>query len=59
MSRRLFASESVTEGHPGKSADQAGGVVLDALTAQDPADRAPLRRPAVSRDLDPPRPLEV
>lgn len=59
MSRRLFASESVTEGHPGKSADQVGGVVLDALTVQDPAGRTPLRRPAVSRDLDPLRPMEV
>jgi S-adenosylmethionine synthetase len=49
----------VTEGHPGKSADQVGGVVLDALTVQDPAGRTPLRRPAVSRDLDPLRPMEV
>ncbi len=36
MSRRLFTSESVTEGHPDKIADQISDSVLDALLAQDP-----------------------
>jgi S-adenosylmethionine synthetase len=33
---RLFTSESVTEGHPDKIADQISDAVLDALLAQDP-----------------------
>jgi S-adenosylmethionine synthetase len=39
MSRRLFTSESVTEGHPDKMADRISDTVLDALLAQDPAAR--------------------
>ncbi len=39
MSRRLFTSESVTEGHPDKIADQISDTVLDALLAADPASR--------------------
>ncbi|MGW7089684.1 methionine adenosyltransferase [Streptomyces sp. NPDC054871] len=39
MSRRLFTSESVTEGHPDKIADQISDVILDALLRQDPASR--------------------
>lgn len=39
MSRRLFTSESVTEGHPDKIADQISDGVLDALLAQDPRSR--------------------
>ncbi|GAA2150334.1 methionine adenosyltransferase [Kitasatospora kazusensis] len=39
MSRRLFTSESVTEGHPDKIADQISDTVLDALLRQDPASR--------------------
>ncbi len=39
MSRRLFTSESVTEGHPDKIADQISDSVLDALLAQDPHSR--------------------
>ncbi|HSV65891.1 MAG TPA: methionine adenosyltransferase [Mycobacteriales bacterium] len=35
MSRRLFTSESVTEGHPDKIADQISDSILDALLAQD------------------------
>jgi S-adenosylmethionine synthetase len=34
--RRLFTSESVTEGHPDKIADQISDSVLDAILAQDP-----------------------
>ncbi|MYR85821.1 methionine adenosyltransferase, partial [Streptomyces sp. SID685] len=39
MSRRLFTSESVTEGHPDKVADRISDTVLDALIAQDPGSR--------------------
>src|SRR5947209_281812 len=35
----LFTSESVTEGHPDKIADQISDSVLDALLAQDPRSR--------------------
>ena len=38
-SRHLFTSESVTEGHPDKIADQISDAVLDALIAQDKASR--------------------
>src|SRR5881227_1362694 len=38
-SRRLFTSESVTEGHPDKICDAISDSVLDALLAQDPAAR--------------------
>jgi len=37
--RYLFTSESVTEGHPDKIADQISDSVLDALLAQDPLSR--------------------
>ncbi|WP_285689896.1 methionine adenosyltransferase [Actinoplanes sp. NBRC 103695] len=37
--RRLFTSESVTEGHPDKIADQISDGILDALLAQDPRSR--------------------
>ena len=39
MSRRLFTSESVTEGHPDKIADQISDSILDALLKDDPASR--------------------
>ena len=39
MARRLFTSESVTEGHPDKVADAISDGVLDALLAQDPLSR--------------------
>ena len=39
MAGRLFTSESVTEGHPDKIADQISDSVLDAMLAQDPASR--------------------
>ncbi|MFI9833691.1 methionine adenosyltransferase [Streptomyces sp. NPDC051913] len=39
MSRRLFTSESVTEGHPDKIADRISDTILDALLGQDPASR--------------------
>jgi S-adenosylmethionine synthetase len=37
--RRLFTSESVTEGHPDKVADQISDAVLDAILAEDPMGR--------------------
>ncbi len=39
MSRWTFTSESVTEGHPDKMADQISDAVLDAILAQDPEAR--------------------
>ncbi|MET8413871.1 methionine adenosyltransferase, partial [Streptomyces sp. NPDC005195] len=39
MSHRLFTSESVTEGHPDKIADQISDTILDALLRQDPTSR--------------------
>ena len=39
MSRYVFTSESVTEGHPDKICDQVSDAVLDALLEQDPASR--------------------
>ena len=36
MSKYLFTSESVTEGHPDKICDQVSDAVLDAILAQDP-----------------------
>src|SRR5207247_8482100 len=35
----LFTSESVTEGHPDKIADQISDAILDAALAQDPTSR--------------------
>ena len=37
--RKLFTSESVTEGHPDKLCDQVSDAILDAMLAQDPASR--------------------
>ncbi len=37
--RHLFTSESVTEGHPDKIADQISDGILDAILAQDPVAR--------------------
>ena len=37
--RRLFTSESVTEGHPDKICDQISDAILDAMLAQDPMSR--------------------
>lgn len=39
MARRLFTSESVTEGHPDKMADQVSDAILDAMLAEDPSSR--------------------
>jgi len=39
VARRLFTSESVTEGHPDKIADQISDSILDALLAEDPTSR--------------------
>ena len=43
MSEFLFTSESVTEGHPDKIADQISDGVLDAILAQDPTEYQRLR----------------
>ncbi|HLO88304.1 MAG TPA: methionine adenosyltransferase [Nostocaceae cyanobacterium] len=39
MSRYLFTSESVTEGHPDKICDQISDTILDTLLSQDPTSR--------------------
>ena len=39
MTKRLFTSESVTEGHPDKMADQISDAILDDLLRQDPGSR--------------------
>lgn len=39
MSKRLFTSESVTEGHPDKMCDQISDAILDAIFEQDPTAR--------------------
>ena len=39
MAKRLFTSESVTEGHPDKICDQISDAVLDAILAKDPQAR--------------------
>ena len=39
MEKRLFTSESVTEGHPDKMCDQISDAIMDALVAEDPMSR--------------------
>src|SRR5438045_8492534 len=39
LMRHLFTSESVTEGHPDKIADQISDAILDAVLAEDPVGR--------------------
>ncbi|MCL2559653.1 MAG: methionine adenosyltransferase [Turicibacter sp.] len=48
--RKLFTSESVTEGHPDKVCDQISDAVLDAILAQDPQARVACETVA-SKDL--------
>lgn len=40
----LITSESVTEGHPDKLADQISDGVLDAILAEEPMDAWPVKR---------------
>ena len=49
MERRLFTSESVTEGHPDKMCDQVSDAILDALMEKDPMSRVAVIR---SKRLD-------
>ena len=49
MAGRLFTSESVTEGHPDKIADQISDSVLDAMLEQDPHSRVAVRDAADDR----------
>ena len=55
MSRFMFTSESVTEGHPDKMCDQISDAVLDAMLEQDPPDASPARR--LSRPASPSSPV--
>ncbi|MDB8438050.1 methionine adenosyltransferase [Turicibacter sanguinis] len=48
--RKLFTSESVTEGHPDKVCDQISDAILDAILAQDPMARVACETVA-SKDL--------
>ncbi|MFR6473100.1 MAG: methionine adenosyltransferase [Turicibacter sanguinis] len=48
--RKLFTSESVTEGHPDKVCDQISDAILDAIVAQDPMARVACETVA-SKDL--------
>ena len=42
--RHLFTSESVTEGHPDKVADQISDAILDYVLSQDPLGRVASKR---------------
>ena len=44
MSHHLFTSESVSEGHPDKVADQISDAVLDAILTQDTQAGWPVKR---------------
>ena len=48
MAKRLFTSESVTEGHPDKICDQISDAILDAIMEKDPNGVWPAR-PACPR----------
>ena len=49
--RHIFTSESVTEGHPDKMADQISDAVLDAVLAEDPDGPRGLRSAGHHRHL--------
>ena len=49
--RRLFTSESVTEGHPDKVADQISDAVLDALLKEDPRSRVAVETFAITGQI--------
>ena len=49
--RRLFTSESVTEGHPDKLADQISDAVLDALIKDDPQSRVAVETFAITGQI--------
>jgi S-adenosylmethionine synthetase len=49
--RRLFTSESVTEGHPDKVADAISDAVLDALLADDPLSRVAVETFAITGQI--------
>jgi phosphopantothenoylcysteine decarboxylase/phosphopantothenate--cysteine ligase len=49
VSQRLFTSESVTEGHPDKIADQISDAILDDLLSEDPRSRVAVRDDAHDR----------
>ena len=49
--KRLFTSESVTEGHPDKLADQISDAVLDALIKDDPYSRVAVETFAITGQI--------
>ena len=52
MEKRLFTSESVTEGHPDKICDAISDAILDALLEQDPDEPCSLRNLYYNRIRD-------
>ena len=46
--KKLFTSESVTEGHPDKVCDQISDAILDAILEQDPYGRVAAETTTVS-----------
>ena len=46
-----FTSESVSNGHPDKVADQISDAILDAYLAQDPRSQSSLRMPHYNRAI--------
>ncbi|MBV8245582.1 MAG: methionine adenosyltransferase, partial [Candidatus Eremiobacteraeota bacterium] len=51
MARRFFTSESVTEGHPDKIADQISDAILDALLRDDPESRVAVETFAITGQI--------
>ena len=49
--KRLFTSESVTEGHPDKLADQISDAILDALISDDPNSRVAVETFAITGQI--------
>ena len=49
--RKLFTSESVTEGHPDKLADQISDAILDALLKEDPDSRVAVETFAITGQI--------
>src|SRR5487761_1629749 len=50
VARRLFTSESVTEGHPDKMADQISDALLDSMIKDDPRSRVAVETPGIIRE---------
>ena len=51
MTKHLFTSESVTEGHPDKVCDTVSDAILDAILAQDPNGRVACETTCITNRL--------